>query len=63
MPKGTYLKRISAEQGTYCWNDKTAVMVYSRLMFCVPDRNQLKASYEMSSEVQGTLVEDIGMQV
>ena len=27
------------------------------------DRNQLKASYKMSSEVQGTLVEDIGMQV
>ena len=27
------------------------------------DRNQLKASYEMSSEIQSTLVEDIGMQV
>ena len=38
----------------YCYD---VVYVYTSV------RNQLKASYEMSSEIQGTLVEDIAMQV
>ena len=60
--RGTSQKRISAEQGSAtmkrCWvsNDNDLV--------CIPlNRNQLKANYEMSYEIQGTLVEDIAMQV
>ena len=48
-----------------CHNDEVLGVFNNDDVVCIYtyNRNQLKASYEMSSEIQATLVEDIAMQV
>ena len=57
LREGISLMRILPEPGMR--RDESLVIT---LLAYLP-RNQLKASYLMSSEIQATLTEDIGMQV
>ena len=58
LREGISLMRILPEPGMLC---AESLLVITLLAYLI--RNQLKASYLMSSEIQATLTEDIGMQV